>query len=67
MKEAKTTIQPQPPSGGLMLARLSVSSLIETMGAFSGGGAFFTGESMVWGASGSVGASVEPAILGLGA
>ena len=68
MKEAKTTHQPQPPSGGLTLAMLSVSSSLIgmrgglTVSAFS---VFVAGSAIAsrQSSAGPRGLSVDPAIL----
>ena len=70
MKEAKTTHQPQPPSGGLTLVMLSVSSSLIATKGFCLPSAFspppvFVGESPLQArleTSGPRGLSVEPAI-----
>ena len=67
MKDAKTTHHPQPPSGGLTLVMLSVSSsLMATRGGFGSDDAFspvFVGESaLTRETSGPRGLSLDPAI-----
>ena len=67
MKDAKTTHHPQPPSGGLTLVMLSVSSsLMATRGGFGSDDAFspvFVGEAaLTRETSGPRGLSLDPAI-----